>query len=557
MTAQPYDLIVVGGGINGAFVAWDATLRGLRVALVEQGDFGGETSANNQRIVHGGMRYLRSGDLRRARRSARERAILMRIAPHLVHALPFLLPIHNDDSLFKAAFWTASKVQQILTLGLAKSHPSDKSLPSGRLISAEECLKLCPTLESTDLTGAALFYDGQLVCPHRLALSALLAAKKKGATLYNYRRVEGYLFDGTRVGGVKILDRLNGNHGTMRARLVVNCTGPWINESLGYAKETAPVRFQKAVVLITRSLARDAAFGVKTRPPLNGDDSGLGNRNGYLFVTPLGSKSLVGTFYAPHREEAGRMGVSADELQCYLKEFNRSWDGDPLTPEDVYLPLCGLLPTTHSESVRLREEDEIIDHRTGSQVDGLISVIGVKLTTGRHLAARTVDRVLEKLGYRQDSSLTAFVPLEGGDLPDFNKYLENQLASSQQTVDERILRNLVLRYGTQYQKILQIGQTDLSLLRPLSDHHPTISAQVIYAIHVEMAKKLADVVLRRTALGVGGLPGDGVIEKVALLMGRQCGWSLQDRNREIDEIYEEYSERLPSRYPTRQPVPVS
>ncbi|MEC4672912.1 MAG: FAD-dependent oxidoreductase, partial [Nitrospirota bacterium] len=254
-----YDVAVVGGGIYGASVARDAAMRGLRVALVDQGDFGSETSANSHKIIHGGLRYLQHGDFKRMRESIRERSNLMRIAPHLVFPMPFLIPIFNNRGKGKSVFFAAMKLNDLVSFDRNQNLPSDKKIPNGRIISKAECLKLCPTLDCPELVGGAIYYDGQIYNPNRLILSFLQSAVLDGADVANYVRVTEFIVQNRKVQGLSVIDELTKESFEIKSDMVVNCTGPWnysILNNLELGKDKLKPRLTKAMVLVTRSVTK-------------------------------------------------------------------------------------------------------------------------------------------------------------------------------------------------------------------------------------------------------------------------------------------------------------
>jgi len=206
------DLLIIGGGIYGAWAAWEAASRGLSVVLVEQADFGGATSANSQKIIHGGFRYLQSFDLKRMRESIRERRVLFRVAPHLVKRLPCVMPTYRGKpSRSKSILRLALAVNDIVSWDRnAGVRGEDHRIPQGRALSREECLRLLPGIPTKDLTGAALWYDGQLIDSERMTLAIIRSAANAGATVINYMRVASLLREGNRITGAKVVDRISG-----------------------------------------------------------------------------------------------------------------------------------------------------------------------------------------------------------------------------------------------------------------------------------------------------------------------------------------------------------
>ncbi|HEX6434037.1 MAG TPA: FAD-dependent oxidoreductase, partial [Gemmatimonadales bacterium] len=216
-----YDLLVIGAGIHGACIAWDAALRGLSVAVVDRGDFGAGTSANSLRIVHGGLRYLARGDFGRMRESIRERSTLLRIAPGLVEPLPVLIPTYRHRLRGRSAMGLALLLNELVSLGRNRGLPPDRAIPSGHLLSREECLRVYPWFFRQGLTGGALWYDARLRHPERLTLSFVRSAADLGAVAANYVRVDRLLVRGGNVEGASVTDLIGGAEFAIRSQAVV------------------------------------------------------------------------------------------------------------------------------------------------------------------------------------------------------------------------------------------------------------------------------------------------------------------------------------------------
>ena len=254
----------MGAGIYGACVAWDAALRGLRVALVEQGDFGQGTSANSLRTVHGGLRYVQHADFRRVRESIRERAALFQIAPHLVRPFPFMMPTYGHGVRGPEALALGLGAMAVIGFGLCR-----KGLPRAGMLSPADCLKRVPGIRKAGLTGGALWYDGVMFDPERLLWSIVRAGSDAGAEATNYVRVEALERDGGRLTGVRAYDLESGKEFSIRASHVVATVGPWQPELAGRFGLPTPVPREgwiKALNLVTRPLGPDFALGVAGPP---------------------------------------------------------------------------------------------------------------------------------------------------------------------------------------------------------------------------------------------------------------------------------------------------
>ena len=260
-----YDLAVIGGGIYGACIAWEAVLRGLSVALFEKGDFCGATSANSLKIIHGGFRYLQNADIQRMRESIRERRTLMSIAPHLVHPLRVLIPNYGHSTRGREAFQAAVLLNELISADRNRLDDPQKKIPAGKTVSKQECIRMLPGLPQKDLSGGTIFYDAQVYNSERLVLAFLFSAKRRGAQVMNYTEVVNFLREGERIIGVEVEDVLSRQRSTIHARIVINAAGPWIGSVLELLGENRPphkFELAKAVNVITRQLFEGYAVGL-------------------------------------------------------------------------------------------------------------------------------------------------------------------------------------------------------------------------------------------------------------------------------------------------------
>src|SRR5689334_14453463 len=230
----PFDVVVVGGGCNGAGAAWDAATRGLRVLLLEKEDFGWGTSAWNSRLIHGGLKYLEKYDVKLVRESLREREWLLLAAPHLVKPLRFVLPFYERNAHHRYALRTGMLAYDVLSF--------DKSVPTHRIFSPEETVELVPAIDRNGLQGAAAYYDGQIEYAERLSVEVALAAREAGAVVLNHARVDRLLTDGHRVVAVEFTDLVSGGTHRASADVTVNAAGPWLDEVMGRLDGPTPDR---------------------------------------------------------------------------------------------------------------------------------------------------------------------------------------------------------------------------------------------------------------------------------------------------------------------------
>ena len=445
-----YDVLVVGGGIHGACVAWDAALRGLSVALVERGDFGHATSSNSLKIVHGGLRYLQDADLGLVREMIRERTAFMRIAPHLVHPLPCVMPTYRRLARSRLAMRIALAVNDLVGADRNRLEDPLKRLPAGRIVSREECLRLLPGMADRGLTGGALWYDAQMYNSERLTLSFVLSAEGLGATVANYLEAVDILRTGSRVVGVRARDVLGDQSLDIRAKVVVNATGPWVDRVLdlvGGGRRNGGGRLSVAMNLVTRQIVPEYAAGVPAVDGSGGVVGGTGRGSRLLFIAPWRDRSLIGTLHAPHDGKPEDCRVSAEDVQRFLDEVNAAYPGAGLRLEDVSLVHSGLLPTVDggpTDGLKLVRRSQIRDHRRVDGIDGLISVVGVKYTSARSAAQRVVDLVFRQLGVEPPACASAATPLRGGWIPRLGDYLARETAARPAGLPAEVVRHLVL-----------------------------------------------------------------------------------------------------------------
>jgi len=393
LAAREWDLVVVGAGIHGAAAAWDAAGRGLAVALVEREDFGSGASWNSLKTIHGGMRHLQRLDVASLRESARERRTLLKIAPELVEPLRFLVPCQGWGSSGRAALALGLWLNDLLTRDRNRGLPAERQIPDGRTISAAEALALRPGLPERGLRGAAVWYDAQAASTERLLLGFVHAAADAGAAVANHAEaLELVRAPRGRVAGVAVRDALGGSTLELRARMVLNAAGPWIDElgaRSGLGRSKLPLLRARNLVL-RRPLSVPLAVGARSA-------------GRFLFLVPWQGRSIVGTSYEP------AAAPPSDPL-AFLDEAARAFPWAGIERADLALVHEGLVPGAggaHGLVTRSR----IVDHEREDGTPGLVSLQGVKYTTARALSEQAVDVALERLGRPRVACRTAETPL--------------------------------------------------------------------------------------------------------------------------------------------------
>jgi glycerol-3-phosphate dehydrogenase len=382
---REFDVLVVGGGIYGLTIAYDAAQRGLSVALVERGDFGAATSFNHLKTIHGGLRYLQSADVRRMRESIRERRAFARIAPRFVAPLAFAMPTGASLTRNPIAMRTALALDAFV--GRDRNDGVDRALhlPAGRVIAGQECRALFEGAIRT-VASAAVWHDYQTIDGDRLTLSFAKAAASHGAVLANYTEALGPIAGSKPFRGIRARDTLANDVFEIRARVLVNACGPWGGVLLDAFGLRVRWPLLKAMNLVTSRRARPAALVASTR----------GGRA--LVLLPWQGRTLVGTSESPDERGPDDQAARRSEVELFVGEINGAFPALALKADEVTLVHRGVVPAAVTNGrLSLLGQSRIIDHSDAGSPE-LISVIGVKFTTARAVAERAVDLVSKRLG---------------------------------------------------------------------------------------------------------------------------------------------------------------
>ena len=530
-----FDVVIIGGGITGACLAHDAALRGLTVALVERGDFGGATSAASSKILHGGIRYLQQIRFDKVRESARERSRLRRIAPHLVRWVPFLVP--TERTLAKGRRLLSGGMALYALLGGADESGADPRAPSGTFLDRAALAREAPALAAAGrFTGAFVLNECHLHSSERMTLAFLKTAVRHGAVVANYVASDGLLREGPRVAGLRARDAGSGDEIRIRARITINAAGPWL-PGLNDRFAVGPLRrrvtgFAQGAHVVTRQVLPRYAAALPTE---RASGAFLDRGGRHVFVIPWRGHSLIGTSNRPYRGEPADVRPGMQEVTDLVDDVNRALPSAALEYEEVLHAFAGLYPLTARRidaSVYQGTGDyQIVDHGRHGMADGFLSVLGAKFTTARRVAELATTLVCRKLGRPGAECRTHETPLAGSvsSASALRRQISERCAGS---LDATTAESLVRHYGAEADDVLRAAAGDSSLLRPMA-RGETTGAEVVYAVEHEMAQRLGDVVFRRTGLGTLGHPGEAALEQCAAIMAARLGWSDAQRARQL------------------------
>ena len=551
---RQFDLIVVGAGINGAGIARDAAMRGLRVLLLDKGDISSGTTQWATRLIHGGLRYLEHYEFALVRESLRDREAILRVAPHLVRPLGFLVPIYERSARGPLM------IRLGMTLYDALSY--DKSMDRHKMFNRQKAHEREPGLNTEGLKAAAFYYDAQVEYAERIAVESAISARDNGATVITYANVDRMLMDGANnVTGVEFTDVLGGAKHQAHASVTVNVTGPWVDEVLAELQEPGTGEDSGRFMGGTKGshLVVDPFPGAPEGEALYVE----ARRDGRpFFIVPWNGRYLIGTTDLRYDEDLDYVSASEDEINYLLDETNYVIPAANLSREDVLFTYSGVRPLPFSPEGSeggVTRSHVVYDHAKGESaaggkvvsasaemphVGGLLSIIGGKLTTYLNLGRQTTDAVFKKLDRKAPKSKSRKIPLPGGETSDFGAFAEGFRAAS--NVPDVLTDRLLKLYGVRAARVLALAGNDPELSTPLTSRvsveTAVIGAEVIWAIREEMAETLSDVLLRRTMVGYGPDNALDVAEAAAEVAIKHCGWDRERAERDVRE-YRQWIER--------------
>ena len=506
LSGRRFDLVVVGAGIHGACAAWEAARRGLAVALLDRGDFGAATSANSLKVLHGGLRYLQHADLPRVRTSALELARLRRLAPHLVRPLPVVVPTGAGLTESPLAFRAALALYD--ALGGKGSHPGEGSgLPAPGILRKDAAPGL--------FDRGALWYDAQVVHPERLTLEFVLAAAACGAEVCTYLEAAALRTEGGRATGIEAVDLETGRSVTIAGEAVLEITGPWVGR-LHPLPDLPGLALGMNVVLAGTRVR--TAVGMRSRRDASRDPVGGGRR--FLFLAPWEGRTLLGTSYRVH-QGAADVQVGPEDWRDLLDDAREAIPGLKLREEDVVHVHAGLLPLDPGGK-GLADRAWVVHHGARGGPRGLVTVAGVKYTTGRAVAEQVVLRILRRLGR------PATAPPRSGTLGHDGFVADAPPGSG--------AARLQALHGARWARVAEATGWDA----PVAPGSAVLAGEILHAVRSEMAVHLDDVVLRRTDLGTTGEPAPRALRAVAELMGAELGWDARRHARELGRVEAAY-----------------
>jgi glycerol-3-phosphate dehydrogenase len=516
--ARSFDVLIIGGGIVGAGIARDAAMRGLKVALIEQGDFASGTSSKTSKLIHGGLRYLEHARVRLVFESLRERKILRSIAPECVRPLSLLLPIYAGMTRPAWKVNLGLTLYDLLALG--------RNIRPHRMVSWHRALELEPGLRREGLRAAGLYADCQMN-DARLCLLNILQAIGLGAVCCNYVRLRRLLKANGRICGALGEELFSGRSIEIQAQLVINATGPWADQVRRLSESDAPGRIAptKGVHLIVPRISQEALF-VESR-----------SDHRMLFLLPWGEHTLIGATESALQGAIDELSATAQEVAYLLEEVNSILPSSHIDEEHIIATFAGARPLLVFAGASTQASREHCIEVDGA---GLISVMGGKYTTYRLMAKQTLDYAVRAKHWKMERCLTDQVSLMETVQPASLAHWQMLTRS----VDPDLLARLLMRYGAGAFHILRLIERDPGLIQPICPHHEHIEAELVYAIQQELACTMTDVLARRTHVAFSSCQGLDLLSRLAELMLFYGGLSREAVEQRIEEYHQFLSRGL-------------
>jgi glycerol-3-phosphate dehydrogenase len=480
-----YDLLIIGGGINGLGVAADAARRGLKTLIVEKGDWGGGTTSASSRLIHGGLRYLQYGEIDLVRESLRERGILTRQRPHLVHPISLLIPTYKVQPMPRWMIGVGLFLYDVLA--------HDPLFPRPAILNIGKTREREPALSTDGLTGGYLYPDAQVEFPERVCVELRQEALRFGGEARNHTRVLSLIQNGDRVTGAVLRDELTGEGSEVEAELIVNAAGPWLDVVTRTLKEPPPR-------MIGGTWGTHLILPMRPGSP-QGPIYATAKKDGRpFFLLPWDNRLLVGTTDVKFTgDDPDTLQMEAWEVEYLLAETNHLFPAAGYTESDVQATTVGVrpLPASGKNAGAITRRHFLVDHAQKHGIQGLASIVGGKLTTYRSLAEEVVDWAYRSLGRPPVECTTSRVE-QAATVADLEKGVRNLLGKLH--LDTERAPRLIALYGHTATELLHQIERDPSLGEPLGPNTAEMAVQVIHAVQGEGARTVEDIVLRRLML---------------------------------------------------------
>ncbi|MCE7744501.1 MAG: glycerol-3-phosphate dehydrogenase/oxidase [Candidatus Heimdallarchaeota archaeon] len=524
LVKHEFDILIVGGGITGAGIAWDAAMRGLKVAVIDKEDFGAGTSSGSSKLVHAGMRYLAYLEFNLVKHASKERMWMFRALPHITEPIPFLIPVFKKGKNTFVRMLLAGTLYDILS--------GFKNTDKSAFLSKEKTLEKIPNLRSNTLKRSLFYWDG-IMDDARVTLETILSAREYGAITVNHVKADSFIKEtnselGEIVKGVIAIDTLSDEKITIKAKIVINATGPWTDQVIGIlGDESKLLRTTKGIHIVTKKL-----FDSNTVVVIVTDD------RREMFVIPFRKKyTLIGTTDTDYRDKFDHVAITQEDIDYVISAVNNDFPNS-ITKDDVISAYSGIRPLILSPKAKSETKTsrwyEIIETRPN-----LLTVTGGKYTIFRFMAEKSVNKCLEILDLNKKDypCKTEKSQLHGGQgITYIFDYLRKHVPPlmKKYDLDFEVVDHIVHTYGTAHTTIFDLIDKNEKLKERIAEDRPHILAEIIYIVENEICQTLSDFLLRRTQLQLIENQALDCVEKVAKEMGKILGWDNKRQKEEIE-----------------------
>lgn len=523
-----FDITVVGGGIYGLWIAYEAASRGLSVALIERGDFGGGVSFNHQKTAHGGLRSLQTGRIDRARESILERRTLARVAPRFLRPLPFIVGTYRSVSRNRLALQAAFLMDALIGADRNAGVIADLRLPPAKLLSRAETLRMFPGVDPRGLTGGARWYDYQMFEGDRLTVAVAIAADRAGAVLVNHVEAAGVIREQGRIVGIEAIDHLSGGRLAVRSSLTINAAGAHAGTVMGMFGVRRSFPLLRAISIVTSKLVGDHALAAASRA------------GRMLTLVPWRGCALVGTGHSPRLVSPAEEDAPRTEVEAFVSAANEAFPALELTMDDLALVHRGAIPARPAagREPSLTSSPEILDHSNDGAA-GAMTVVGVKYTTARAVAERVVTRAASVLGRAVPPSTSASAVLPTAGSGNHQNRVAELARRAGIELPAPVVQRLVALQGEAAADVIALMTERPCFQQMLAPDFPVTQAEVVHVIRTEMGVRLRDLLMRRLALS-DRHPGAAVVGACSEVAAAELGWNESARAEQIADVDRAY-----------------
>ena len=526
-TGKIYDVIVIGGGISGAFILWDSVLRGLDALLLEQNDYASGTSCATSKLIHGGLRYLKNAEFSLVRESLVERRILAYLTPHSIKPLGFILPIYDfkNQLVMKAGL----TLYDLLSFDRNKLLGNDSKIPGFQYLNKQNTILEDSNIPRDNLQGSVIYYDYANENPERHTCEFIFSAKKKGAKAFNYSKVKNIEYLNS-IYHLTFIDKLTSKEFVIKSRAIVNSAGPWADtiDNLALKRNESNLIRSKGIHIITRNISQRYCSIRITKSKK------------HLFVIPWRGKTIIGTTDTVYNGSPDEFKVTGEDIQNLIQEINE-YLNFKIETRDVYYYYGGMRPlvddsTDSSNTYNVSRKNEISDHKLSGR-PGFITALGGKYTTSRMLAEKAVDEVCDILGKGKICLTKSTKPDSGmySDIPTLIRDLKNQ----NPLISEEKAFNLVTKYGSNAKEIASNSDksTNSNDFTIKIDNLEYYKEEIEYTLKNEDVRYLSDFYFRRSGIGNLGLPDETSFNKINTYISNFFNRNIEEEKNQIIKRY--------------------